>query len=166
MPDDARSPRPEAAATEVSASPDEDGSFDDDDDDRRDVDSGDARDDEITQIALVERLSQVESWEMYRVIDQDSGMPVASIGVEMPSGPSQSVQYAVWRQDEREEPGATGYVQRHGPSRGVWDDRAREAALRQVMHRTAACPKTPPDKLAFCFEAPESNIFEPASTEA
>ena len=83
--------------------------------------------------ALVERISNIGSWEMFRLVWEDTGRPICSIALH-PSGSASTIEYAVWRANDLEEPGTTGTVQRAAQQR-EWGEEAREDALRQLLYR-------------------------------
>jgi hypothetical protein len=128
-----------------------------------DLDDGEDDDDEITGIATVERLSSVEAWEMYRLVNQDTGLPIASIAVGAPRSDARVVEYAVWHVEDVEEPGSTGSVSYVAGDRGraaEWDDDAREDVLREVLYRHEEDLGIKQDKADFRFEAPEGGSDE------
>lgn len=83
--------------------------------------------------ALVERISNIGSWEMFRFVWEDTGRPICSIALR-PYESASSIEYAVWRAIDLEEPGTTGTVERAASER-EWSEKVREDAIRQLLYR-------------------------------
>jgi hypothetical protein len=141
----------------------------DDDDDLGEEDDEDDEVEEKTGIASVHRLSSVDTWEMYRVLDEDTGLPIASIGVSAPRNGVRVVDYAVWRAGDVEDPSWTGSLHRkadRGSAAAEWDDRAREEVLRQVLHHHEAGVGVPHDKADFRLAPPDASADDEPEDES
>lgn len=114
-----------------------DGTAGDDDDD--DADDG---------AILVRKMSSVDGWELFRV-GRESGPAHASIALRPPAGHERRVEVAVWRPQDRDEPGAISTVDR--PAAGPWNDDAREDVLRQVLYRYEEDLGAPQDEVGFAW---------------
>ncbi|MEP7122951.1 MAG: hypothetical protein ABJE95_18635 [Byssovorax sp.] len=117
---------------------------------------------EVTGIATVERLSSVDVWEMFRVMNQDTGLRIASIALGTPRGGARDIAFAVWRARDVEEPLATGSVD-HNVLGAPWDDRARESVLRQVLCHYEDELRVESDKAEFRLAAPRESSAEEGS---
>jgi hypothetical protein len=74
----------------------------------------------------------LDDWELYRVIDKDTGEALCSIGLR-PSSEPLAVEYGFWALDEGE-PSRTGALADPGLAR-AWSDKEREEALREVVRK-------------------------------
>ncbi|UQA57876.1 hypothetical protein [Polyangium aurulentum] len=109
----------------------EDENDEDEDEDEDDEDEDEDEDEEPRRI-LVDRLSTVDGWEMYRFVSESSGLVVLSIGLR-PTGRTAAAEYAVWRAKDENEPVATGLVGEHIVNAMPWDDSARAARLDELV---------------------------------
>jgi hypothetical protein len=104
-------------------------------------------DDEEIAAATIERLSDVDGWELYRLL-HETGSTICTFALRATE--ARTVDYALWyaadaMEDEDEEhdqpandeelgePRATGTLTRTRSR--AWDDQAREAALREICER-------------------------------
>lgn len=100
-------------------------------------------DEEIERSVLVERLSNVEKWEIYQLIDDDEEQeadaepgadPTSACKVALrPDYQAGQVEYGLWRGDDADV-ADTGSVE-WSPSDDGWTDVARVDALRQIVYR-------------------------------
>jgi hypothetical protein len=85
-------------------------------------------------IVSVERLSNLDGWEFYRLVEEDGRGVICTIALRCDTR-LQAAEYGVWRRDrDREDPGATGAVAWESSGDG-WSDAAREGVLRQIAAR-------------------------------
>lgn len=138
---------------------------DDDADDLDEFDDelDDDENDEKTGVATVERLSSVDTWEMYRIVDQDTSMPIALIAIRVRQDGAQVADYALWRKEDIEEPGATGSLVREPDSEApamTWDDGERESTLRQLLYLNERDLGVEQDKIEFQLTVPEDSSDE------
>jgi hypothetical protein len=73
----------------------------------------------------------LDEWELYRVIDLDTGEALCSIGLR-PAGDSAPLEYGFWALDDPE-PTRTGTLPE--PEGRAWSDKEREEALREVVRK-------------------------------
>jgi hypothetical protein len=99
----------------------------------------------------VERLSNLDEWEFYRLIDEESYEVVCTIGVR-PSGEGRSAEYGLWRAEEAE-PSLTGTVEGEGDG-GPWTDATREELIRGVVYKHEGELKVMQGRLAFSLTGP------------
>lgn len=95
---------------------------------------------------VVERLNNVESWELYGLMDDETPETVCKVALRADDDAGR-VEYGVWRADD-EDPADTGAVELD-PSTDEWDDEAREDALRQIVYRYEADLGVSQDVLEF-----------------
>jgi hypothetical protein len=74
----------------------------------------------------------LDDWELYRVIDADTGEALCSIGLRHSSDPA-AVEYGFWALDDPE-PTRMGALTEPAPPR-AWSDKEREEALREVVRK-------------------------------
>ena len=74
---------------------------------------------------VVERMTNLGEWELYRLADEESDEVVCKVGLRAGG----DVEYGIWRKEEAE-PSATGTLQRDGAA--GWGDEAREQVLRKL----------------------------------
>ena len=74
----------------------------------------------------------LDDWELYRVIDKDTGEALCSIGLR-PSSEPLAVEYGFWALDDAE-PTRTGTLT-EPPREKAWSDKEREEALREVVRK-------------------------------
>jgi len=77
---------------------------------------------------VVERLSNLGLWELYRFSDEETDDVICKIALR-PDEDRDLVEYGVWRREDAE-PSATGSLERAYPE--VWGDEDREAVLREI----------------------------------
>jgi hypothetical protein len=80
---------------------------------------------EESEIVIVERLTNLEDWEVYRFAGEDTDEAVCKVVLRADDG---VVEYGVWKGDDAE-PSATGSVAWEGP----WGDEVRERVLREIV---------------------------------
>lgn len=80
----------------------------------------------------VERLSNLDDWEFYRLVHEDTFRVLCTISVK-PHLDVGAVEYGLWREGE-EEPSVTGSVESEAAGE-AWSGEAREAALRSIVYR-------------------------------
>ena len=129
-----------------------------DDDLDREGDEGDgvgeAEDDDEPGQVSVERLSDVDDWEMYRLVSEDDYEVVVTLALRPREGSSNTVEYGLWRASkDSDEPGVTNAVSWE-TSGGAWDDEAREDVLRQVVYRYEDDLKVEQGRLVFQLNGP------------
>ena len=77
---------------------------------------------------VVERLSNVWAWEMYRFAEENTDQVVCKVALRVDD---HDVEYGIWSGDDAE-PSATGTVE-WGHDEKEWGDEAREEVLREIM---------------------------------
>lgn len=133
----------------------DEGDLDDDEDignEGHDDDNDLGHDEEKAGATLVERLSSVDGWEMYRLSGEDTALVVVSVAIRPVESADRAMEYAIWRPSDLEEPGATGSAAR---AAGEWDDAGRAVAIRQVLDRHPEDLCVDPEKMRFLFPEPE-----------
>lgn len=73
----------------------------------------------------------LDEWELYRVIDVDTGEALCSIGLR-PAGEAAPLEYGFWALDDAE-PSRTGTLPE--PAGRAWSDKEREEALREIVRK-------------------------------
>ncbi|NUQ74569.1 MAG: hypothetical protein HUU21_13520 [Polyangiaceae bacterium] len=74
----------------------------------------------------------LDDWELYRVMDSDTGEVLCSIGLRASGEPS-AVEYGFWALDDAE-PTRTGTLSELARGK-AWSDKEREEALREVVRK-------------------------------
>ena len=77
---------------------------------------------------VVQRMSNLVEWEMYRFADNASDEVVCKIVLRVDES-ANKVEYGIWRADEAE-PSATGRIERD--REGAWQDGERKSMLAQI----------------------------------
>ncbi len=99
----------------------------------------------------VERLSDLDDWEYYRVAEVGAEEELCTIGLR-PHSEMRQVEYEVWAredQEEEEEPRLTGSVPCESAG-SSWDDATREWLLREAI-LPQALVGAGPDDVSFQF---------------
>jgi hypothetical protein len=102
----------------------------------------------------VERLSNLEEWELYRLVDDESYSVLCTIGMR-PRSDHRTVEYGLWREGE-EEPSATGSIE-SAAAGDEWTDEAREEALRSVVYKHEADLDVTQNRLVFSLSGPRDD---------
>jgi hypothetical protein len=102
----------------------------------------------------VERLSNLEEWELYRLVDDDTYSVLCTIGIR-PRSDHRTVEYGLWREGQ-EEPSATGSVESEAAS-DEWTDEAREEALRSVVYKHEDDLGVTQNRLVFSLSGPRDD---------
>lgn len=120
------------------------------DEDAPDKDDGDddGEDEVPTGATVIERMTSIEAWEMFRIVDRDAGARIATLGLRTPNAEAEQVAYALWFPEDIDDPGRTGQVAR-GVGATAWDDGAREAALRKVLSKEQRALSRDPARATF-----------------
>ncbi|UQA56452.1 hypothetical protein [Polyangium aurulentum] len=96
---------------------------------------------------VVERLSNLGLWELYRFSDEETDDVICKIALR-PDEDRDLVEYGVWRREDAE-PSATGSLERDYPQ--AWDDEDREAVLREIAGIYAEGLPETRNGLEFCL---------------
>lgn len=129
--------------------------FDEDEGDEAADSEDDGDEDDGPGTVTVERLRDLDDWEMFRLFDEDEMVTVCTVAMRS-NEKAHMVEYAIWREDEGkdgDEPGSTGTV---GWAEGIadWEDAAREDALRQIVYRYEEDIGVGEERLAFRLVGP------------
>ncbi|MFO0588165.1 MAG: hypothetical protein U0441_11525 [Polyangiaceae bacterium] len=106
---------------------------------------------------IVERLSGLDDWELYRFLPAGDIAPLFTVAVR-PSPGTRQVEYGLWREGaDKEDPGATGTVEQASGD-GEWSDESREDVLRQVVYRYESDLDVPQESLIFHLSGPPEDL--------
>lgn len=127
--------------------------------DEEGLEDDDEEDDLPSAAMVVERMTSIEAWEMFRIVQRDGGARIATVGLRPPGAStgegSREIGYALWFPEDVDEPGRSGAVAAGGSAggagedAGAWNDRAREVALREVLAKERRALEREPDQATF-----------------
>lgn len=150
-----------------------DGLDDDGDRDEDDEDDDGVADEDDTAMATVERLSNLDAWELYRFVGHGTHAVLCTVAVRADAA-SRSVEYAVWyppdaeleeeedqleSDDEADAPHTTGTLKVE--TRRGWDDSARIDVLSAIYERHEIDAEIELEALRFELGSPVAEDDEP-----